>query len=396
MTSTPYLKHVVYNSKCGLKVVMTKVSKHRKLYTLLKEEILGGKYGVTCAFPSEAQLSRRCDCSRITVRKALDELRHEGLIRCRQGRGTVVTEQATAKTFGLILPGVSRYEYFQPIATELARIAQANHCAFLFANIDALEPDELRHNVRELAADFIKRRVSGVVYHPLEFQSSDDTTNIDIVSVFKRAKIPVVLLDSDVVMPPAQSDFDVVSIDNALAAESLTNHLLSVGARSVGIAMLPKMFPNMMERVRGVGNAMLMAGKTWSVSNVLMAAPSNIKAIRAFMKTHPRLDAFVCQNDALAADYARALMKLGYSIPNDIMIAGFDGMDISRVMTPTLTTIRQPYVEIARMVFDMLVRRVKGSDCSPVRVFLSGKLIVRTSTQRPIGKRISKRRAKCS
>lgn len=375
---------------------MTKVSKHRKLYDLLKAEILGGKYGATCAFPSEAQLSRRCACSRITVRKALDELRHEGLIRCRQGRGTIVTEQAATKTFGLILPGVSRYEYFQPIATELTRIAQSNHCAFLFANIDAMEPDELRHNVRELAADFIKRHVSGVVYHPLEFQSPDDTTNIDIVSVFKRAKIPVVLLDSDVVMPPVQSDFDVVSIDNALAAESLTNHLLSAGARSVGVAMLPKMFPNMMERVRGVGNAMLLAGKPWSMSNVLLAEPTDLKAIRAFMKTHPRLEAFVCQNDALAADLARSLVKLRYSIPEDIMLAGFDGMDISRIMTPPLTTVRQPYAEIARMVFDVLVRRVKGAGCSPVRVFLPGKLVVRASTQRLIGKRISKRKAKCS
>ncbi len=160
--------------------------------------------------------------------------------------------------------------------------------------------------------------------------------------------------------------------------------------------MLPKMFPNMMERVRGVGNAMLLAGKPWSMSNVLLAEPTDLKAIRAFMKTRPRLDAFVCQNDALAADLARSLVKLRYSIPEDIMLAGFDGMDISRIMTPPLTTVRQPYAEIARMVFDVLVRRVKGAGCSPVRVFLPGKLVVRASTQRLIGKRISKRKAKCS
>ena len=375
---------------------MMKLSKHRKLYDLLKGEILEGKYGVARAFPSEAQLSRRCDCSRITVRKALDELRHEGLIRCRQGKGTVVTEQAGTKTFGLILPGVSRYEYFQPLAMELARIAQSNHCAFLFANIDAMEPNELRHDVRELAADFIRRHVSGVVYHPLEFLSPEDTTNIDIVSVFKRAKIPVVLLDSDVVMPPAQSDFDVISIDNALAAESLTDHLLSSGARSVGIAMLPKMFPNMMERVRGVGNAMLLAGKPWSMSNVLLADPTDLKSIRGFMKAHPRLDAFVCQNDALAADLARSLVKLRYSIPDDIMLAGFDGMDISRIMTPPLTTIRQPYAEISHMAFDVLMHRVRGSNCSPVRMFLPGRLVVRSSTQRTDRKTASRRKSKCA
>lgn len=356
--------------------------KHRKMHELLKAEILGGKYGKTRAFPSEAQLSRRYDCSRITVRKALDELRHEGLIQRRQGRGTVVTDRAAPKTFGLILPGVSRYEYFQPIATELTRIAQENRCAFLFANIDAMNPDKLRRNVRALAADFIKRHVAGVVYHPLEFQSADDTTNIDIVSVFRRAKIPVVLLDSDIVLPPSRSGFDVVSIDNALAAESLANHLLAAGARTVGVMMLPKMFPNMMERVRGVANAVVLAGRPWSAANVLTADPTDLKAVGAFMRRRPRPDAFVCQNDALAADFACSLKKLGYSIPEDVMIAGFDGMDISRAMTPALTTMQQPYAEIARMVFDLLLRRVGCSRYSPVRIFLPEKLIARDSTDR--------------
>jgi len=371
-----------------------KEPKHKKVYDLLKGEIFGGKYGVKGAFPSEAQLSRRHGCSRITIRKALDELRHEGLIRCRQGRGTVVTERAMTKTFGLILPGVSRYEYFQPLVTELTRIAQEDHCAFLFANIDAVEPDQLCHNVRELAADFIKRHVSGVVYHPLEFSSPEDTTNVDIVSVFKRAKIPVVLLDSDVVMPPAQSGFDVVSIDNSLAAESLANHLLSAGARNVGVAMLPKMFPNMMERVRGVANAVTMAGRAWSMTGVLMAEPTDLKTIRAFMKRRLRPDAFVCQNDALAADLARSLSKLGYSVPEDVMLAGFDGMDISRVMTPALTTIQQPHAEIARTVFDMLLRRVDGARCPPVRVLLPGRMLVRASSRRVGGRKALKGKTK--
>lgn len=365
-------------NECG----QMREAKHRKLYELLKAEILGGKYGVAGAFPSEAQLARRCGCSRITVRKALDELRHESLIRCRQGRATVVTERAAVKTFGLILPGVSRYEYFQPIATELTRIAQANHCAFLFANIDTMEPAQLRHNVRDLAADFIKRHVSGVVYHPMEFMSDADTTNIDIVSVFARAKIPVVLLDSDVVLPPARGGFDVVSIDNALAAESLAAHLLQSGARTVGIIMLPRMFPNMMERVRGVANAVMLAGRPWSKAHVLLAEPTDLKAIRAFMRRRPRPDAFVCQNDALAADFAASLKALGYSIPGDVMIAGFDGMDISRVMTPALTTIQQPYAEIAHAVFETLIRRHRFAQCPPMRIFLPEKLVVRASTQR--------------
>lgn len=84
--------------------------KHKRLYEILKAEILAGTYGQPRAFPSEAQLSRRLGSSRTTVRRALDELRHEGLIRCRQGRGTVVTEWAKPKTFGLIVRASTQRE----------------------------------------------------------------------------------------------------------------------------------------------------------------------------------------------------------------------------------------------------------------------------------------------
>ncbi len=130
---------------------MTK-TKYSEVYELLKSEILEGKYGKSLAVPSEMQL----------------------------------------------------YEYFEPIARELVAIAQRTNSAFLFSNIDADDPAQRRRNVRELAADFIRRHVAGVVYHPTEFLSADDATNADVVEVFRRRGIPVVLLDSDIVIPPAR------------------------------------------------------------------------------------------------------------------------------------------------------------------------------------------------
>lgn len=364
------------------------MSKHQQLYEDLRREVLGGKYSGGNPFPSEAQIARRCGYSRTTIRKALDELRHDGLISCSQGKSARVMEPVQARTFGLILPGVARYEYFQPIAVELTRIAQKNHCAFLFANIDTTDPEQLRRNVRRLAADFIRRRVAGVVYHPVEFLSEDDTTNVDIVKVFERAKIPVVLLDCDVVLPPQHGGLDVVSIDNIHAAEQLAGHVLKAGAKNVNVLMLPKMLPNMMDRVRGVANAVVAAGRVWSSRNVLAVQPSDTKAVRAFMQRRPRPDAFVCQNDAMAAAFAKTLGKLGYSVPGDVMLAGFDGMDISRLMTPALTTVEQPYVGLSRTVFDILRRRVMHPDDPPLLTFLPHKLIIRASTQRAAKRKV--------
>ena len=78
--------------------------KHRAILDALKAEILGNKYAVNRAFPSEAQISRKYKVSRTTVRKALDALHHEGWIRSVQGRGTFVTRQGAARKIGLIVP----------------------------------------------------------------------------------------------------------------------------------------------------------------------------------------------------------------------------------------------------------------------------------------------------
>lgn len=359
-----------------------KLVKHKILYQWIKNEILSGNRSPESVLPSESQFIRRFGYSRTTVRKALDELRHEGLIRSSQGRGSVVTDTGVTKTFGLILPGASRYEYFQSVVTELSRVVQENRGSLLFVSIDTLSPNGIRKRVRDLVEDLICRQVKGIIYHPIELQSADDVTNLEIVMAIRRAKIPVVLLDCDVVPPPQRSAFDLVSIDNIHAAEMLADHLFASGASNVGVLMLPQTFPNMLDRVRGVENAARRAGRTWSDRNVLVAKPTDIRAVRKYLANSPHLDAVICQNDALAAEFAQTLSKLRLSVPNDILLAGFDGLDISRLMSPPLTTIRQSSVLLSRKVFDALLWRIDHPNDPPMQFLLPQELVVRASTRR--------------
>lgn len=356
--------------------------KYHRIIDTLKSEILGGKYARRSSFPSIVSVCKRFKISRLTAFKVFDGLKEEGLISSRSGSGTYVTKVGASRTFGLILPGVSNYEYFQPIATELSQLALKAGYAFLFSNVDSSDPVQLRHNIRELAADYIKRRVAGVVYHPMEFSSEDDTTNAEIVAVFDRAKIPVILLDSDIVPPPKAGNHDVISIDNASAAERITNHLLDAGARNVHVLMLPRWFPNMMNRVRGVICAMALRRRKWSMSNILVAKPDDIVAVRKYMRRRPRPDAFVCQNDEVAAAFKQTLEKLKLKVPDDVMLVGFDGLEISRLVSPPLTTIRQPFEKVANTIFSRLLQRISDPALPPLKMYVPDAVVARVSTKR--------------
>ena len=78
-------------------------------------------------------------------------------------------------------------------------------------------------------------------------------------------------------------------------------------------------------------------------------------------------DGFICANDFLALHMMAALKRLGLAIPDDIMVAGFDGMPQSAVVEPSLTTVQIPNADIGRMAADILLERIKN----PSRPFSS-------------------------
>ena len=90
-------------------------ARYREVWTSLREEILQGRYSASTAFPSAVQLARRFNTTRATIRRALDQLRHDGLIGSRQGAGTFVTRRGASRRIGLIVPGITYSEIFPAI-----------------------------------------------------------------------------------------------------------------------------------------------------------------------------------------------------------------------------------------------------------------------------------------
>ena len=352
------------------------------VYEELRSNILGGRYA-SVRFPSERSLALRFKVSRSTITRCIAELEREGLVSRRQGRGTFITRQASSRKIGLVLPGIVPYsEYFQPIVSELTRIAQAEAYELRLGNICSRDVKARTQEVRELAAEFIRGKVAGLIYQPLEYIDDADEANARILSVFTRAGIPVVLLDGDVLPPPGRSLYDCVTIDNADAGERLANYLFEKGARNVHFFMLPEMLPTVAKRMRGVICSAVLHGREWTRDNVVAAQPEDKAAIRRLFRRRIRPDAFVCENDMVASGLLRTLTELGLKVPGDVMVAGFDDMHCARVTTPALTTIHQPYAQIAETAFRRLVGRIAHPQMPPITVSLPAPLVVRGSTDR--------------
>ena len=354
--------------------------KYRKVLETLKGEILRGKYSSSSAFPSKAMLIRRFGISNLTAVKVVSKLKDEGLVRSCQGSGTFVTKTASSRQIGLIVPGVASTDFFLPIMREINRLSRENDYTLLFAEVFSTDLDERVRQVRELAAEFVKKRVSGVIFEPLA-EPGGLEPNEHILRVFRRAKIPVVLLDCDIVPFPRRSEHDVVGVNDVEAGAKIAQHLISAGAKKIHF-LISKVCPTtFLNRLYGAEAELIRAGR-FKKGNVLYAEAGDVAALKRHIRRHGKPDAFVCSNDARAAEFKQTLEMAGLSVPKDILLTGFADMPIASLMTPPLTTVHQSREKLGAAAFRRMVERIANPDLPPNEILLPAPLVARTSTER--------------
>ena len=123
------------------------------------------------------------------------------------------------------------------------------------------------------------------------------------------------------------------------------------GAKNICFLMRENWVQNVRNRAHGVGNAVLANGGEWKPSSIVCGDPLDAGFVGRIMRRRPRPDAFVCENDILAAGLKMTLEGLGFNVSDDVMVAGFDDVQIARITSPGITTIRQPLETIALLAF---------------------------------------------
>ena len=357
-------------------------TKYSKIVRVLKSDILAGKYGANVPLPSERVIAARFGVSRPTVRQAIQTLRLMGLVKPDRGRGTFLTARGASRKIGLMLTGFPYSEFFEPMVTAFTDLARKMGYTLVFGGVRSLDPQARIAEAREIIAQFAGEQVAGVIYHPLDYAFDSGEANRRLLAELDGANIPVVLFDSDVVLAPERSAYDLVSIDNCLAGETLARHLIERGARNIHFLLKPNWIANALNRVRGAAYAVVNGGGRWSRENVLVSAPDDLARIRACFRKRNRPDAFICENDSLAANFLKSLERLGLSVPGDVLLAGFDDQNIARLLTPSLTSIHQPCADIAAATFHRLLRRIAQPSLPPQEIFLHAPLVTRSSTDR--------------
>ncbi len=89
-------------------------------------------------------------------------------------------------------------------------------------------------------------------------------------------------------------------------------------------------------------------------------------------------EAIICCNDVMAMVACKCLAEKGYSVPKDVIVSGFDGIEDERYHSPRLTTCRNSEDEMSRMAVELIDRANNGEEV-PNRVLISFEMVVSQS-----------------
>lgn len=331
--------------------------------------------------PTEYELANQYGVSRPTVTKALTRLKKEGLITRKIGSGSFVTSGMHGvgqhKLFGLVIPNLGKGEIFEPICAQIASLSEEYDFFLLWGGL-SISSSPSQDMIEKMVFRFVKNRVAGVFFIPMELIPAYYDVNVKIASMLDSVHIPVVLIDTDYEPFNRRTAHDLVGIDNYHGGYIATEHFLKHGCRRVDYVFRPYSSYTLLQRKIGYQAALQDADIECRKDCVHCGDPGDMGFVKDEILGKGATN-IVCGNDETAAVLLHTLQKAGVHVPHDVRLIGFDDVYYSRNLRVSLTTVRQPCRDLGTIALKTMLDRLSEPSMPPRTIFLQGSLVVRES-----------------
>lgn len=261
-----------------------------------------------------------------------------------------------------------------PFFTEVARGVEdaANQAGYvvILCNSDDSPEKESRylHMLQE-------QRTAGILITPVQ----NDTGYLQRL---RQQGIAIALLDR----PSRARGLCSIAVDDVLGGELATRHLLELGHRSIAFVSGPLSIRQCADRRRGMSRAIKSMGL--DPAQIIVDIPARAQQASAgeqcvdeLLRHKRRPTAVFCANDLLALGIMRGLNERKVNIPAEMALVGYDDVEFASVLSPALTSIRQPKYQLGRTAAELLLDEVTNADHHQHKqVIYQPELVVRATT----------------
>ena len=272
----------------------------------------------------------------------------------------------------LIVPDISN-PYWSSFARSVQDVTDQHNYSVIVCSSDGLYEREIRF-LRSLSG-----WISGLILHPYHVTSDD-------VNQLIGTSIPMVILGDFTTSENQPSNWDWVASNNLESAKLAVEHLIGLGHKNIAFIQGPEGTPTSLRRLYGFQRALDQAGLP-VINQWLMPGEytqqSGYLAMKDLLNGSILPTAVFCANDLTALGALEAAKQLGYRVPQDLSIVGFDDIDEAALASPPLTTIRLSPRYVGNVAAETLLERLQGRQ-EPTHAVIEGSLIIRQSTAEPV------------
>ncbi len=280
--------------------------------------------------------------------------------------------KSRTKTIGVIVPDLA-YHFFASVIKGIEAVAFARGYSLLLTQTSELYERELI-NVQNLS----RGQVEGFI-----ISLSQETVDLDHLKRLQRKGIPLVFFDRDA----QELDVSKVMVDNVGASYEATKHLIENGCKRIAFLAGPQSVTVSNQRLEGYMKALKDHDMEIDFELIVHGEYSSTKALQVtheMVNLPNRPDGLVVVSDRLAIGAISALKANNIKIPEEVAVVSFNDEPICTVITPTLSSVAQPTLDIGKNATELLINQIEGavSGFKPQIQILKTQLMVRESSQR--------------
>ncbi|WP_188456221.1 GntR family transcriptional regulator [Virgibacillus oceani] len=375
-------------------------SLYEQIYNYILDKIKAGDMKQGDKIPTEEELAKQFNVSRITSKKALDLLSQKNVIDRFQGKGSYVSQnlpnfnipskedtskpekQHDHKLIGLIIPDFTD-TYGLDIVKAIEKRCSEHHYNLIIKRTFGLKEEE-----KKAIHSFVKMGVKGIIVLPVQGTHYNNELLRLVVEEY-----PLVLIDRYLKGIPASS----VSIDNKKAMQQLTKLALDGGHQDIAfISPSVEGTSSVEERFRGFQAAFSERGvplnQEYILTDIHSTMPVNLHGedpkayeerdhdrMLRFIQGNPTITAYICSEYEIAVFLSNILETLEIKNREDISIVCFDSPN-TYIDKPFFTHIRQNQSAMGYNAVDLLIKQLHG-DKEPVDCKVDFELVEGQSTR---------------
>ena len=296
-------------------------------------------------------------------KKVLDVIEETGYVPNPLARSLVTKK---SQLIGVVVPEVSD-SFVNEILNGIEEIARMYNYDILLSNTYSDKNEEMR-SINLLRA----KQIEGMVMISWDLGKEQ-------VEYIENCGIPTTYISK------TARDYDVptVSVNNEKATYDMTNHLISQGHKKIAFVMTSAGDTRLeKERLDGYKDALSENGIEFNEELVRYGGVdynSGYESTKDILEKGIVPDAVFVTGDEAAVGAMNAVFDKGYSVPNDISVAGFNDVKIARMYRPKLTTVHQPLYDMGAVAIRMVIKMINGEEIEEKKVELPHRIEERES-----------------